>query len=239
VAERTAQEALGFIGRLRRFDLGLEIDLRLRPEGGKGLLVRTYDGFGAYDVGDMEMWERFAAGPARLIAGDPDALELVRHAAYAVPLTGARLDELIRMKSRIELERVKPQHRYRDVKLGAGGLSDIEWIVHLTEMRLPAELGVGSGIGMPDRIRALGRHGILNALEVDGLLEARTHLLAVRNRLFLLQLNDDLVPENPDRLERLAFAFGQATANDFLRVHEPIVQWVRDLFAATLERLRS
>ena len=122
---------------LKRFGTDIEVDLRLRPDGGKGLLVRSYDGFGTYEVSDMEMWERFALGNARLVSGRDDAMDLVRHAAYALPLTPDRLHELLAMKRRIETERLKPQHKERDVKLGHGGLNDIEWTVHLTEMRYP------------------------------------------------------------------------------------------------------
>lgn len=236
-AERAAQEFLGFLAQLKRYDAPLNLDLRLRPDGGKGLLVRTYDGFGAYEVEGMAMWERFALGHARLLKGSPETLDLVRHAAYALPLTPANLQELVEMKRRIESERIKPEHLMRDVKLGHGGLNDIEWIVHLIEMKYPEQLEAGRTSAMPDRIRALGKQALLNAFEVEALLEARTHLLRVRALIFYQQLKNDLVPENPDRLERLARACGLETANDFLRIHEPIVNWVRRLFIETLERL--
>jgi glutamate-ammonia-ligase adenylyltransferase len=172
-----------------------------------------------------------------LLKGSPETLDLVRHAAYALPLTPANLQELVEMKRRIESERIKPEHLMRDVKLGHGGLNDIEWIVHLIEMKYPEQLEAGRTSAMPDRIRALGKQALLNAFEVEALLEARTHLLRVRALIFYQQLKNDLVPENPDRLERLARACGLETANDFLRIHEPIVNWVRRLFIETLERL--
>jgi len=236
-AERAAQDFLAFLNQLKRFEAPLSVDLRLRPDGGKGLLVRTYDGFGAYEVSDMELWERFALGHARLLMGSSETLDLVRHAAYVLPLTPPRLQELIEMKRRIETERIKPEHLLRDVKLGHGGLNDIEWIVHLTELRYPEQLEAGRHQTMPERIRALGRERLLNAFELDALLQARNHLLKVRAHIYYLHLKEDLVPENPDRLERLARAYGLETANDFLRVHEPVVNWVRRLFLETLERL--
>ncbi|HWD40543.1 MAG TPA: nucleotidyltransferase domain-containing protein [Fimbriimonas sp.] len=236
-AETVAQKLLGFLSGLKRFGFDLEVDLRLRPEGGKGLLVRTYDGFGAYEVSDMEMWERFALGHARLVSGNPDALDLVRRAAYALPLTSDRVADLASMKRRIELERVKPQHIQRDVKLGHGSLNDLEWIVHLLEMRYPERVEAGKSANTVERIKMLGRSGLFNAFEVDALLAARRHLLDVRTWIYLLQFPADLVPENPDRLTRLARAMGLSDANEFLRQHEPIVSWVRHTFLTTLDKV--
>ncbi|MEZ0324681.1 MAG: hypothetical protein ACAH95_02145, partial [Fimbriimonas sp.] len=207
-AEMQAQLLLAFISELKRLGTPIEIDLRLRPEGGKGLLVRTYEGLTAYDFEGMEMWERFALGHARQLQGNPEALRLVMHSAYGLPLTPERIKELAKMKRRIETERVKPQHVRRNVKLGYGGISDLEWLVHLHEMRYPTTLGAGETTDMQDRIRRLGRTGLINALEVELLLHARQHLLDLRNRLYLMGQSEDLVPENPERLDRLAHTLG-------------------------------
>ncbi len=238
-AEMQAQLFLAFVGELKRLGAPFEVDLRLRPEGGKGLLVRTYEGLTAYDFEGMEMWERFALGHARQITGNPEAQRLVMHSAYGLPLTPERIKELSKMKRRIETERVKPQHVRRNVKLGYGGLSDLEWLVHLHEMRYPTTLTVGETTDMPARIKRLGRAGLINALEVELLLEAREHLLDLRNRLFLMGQGDDLVPENPERLDRLAHSLDFEQGNDFLAHHERIIETVRRLYIEGLERLRA
>lgn len=238
-AEAQGQKFLGLLGEMRRAGVQIEIDLRLRPEGGKGLLVRTYSGLKAYDLDGMEMWERFALGHARLLRGNDAAIELVRHCAYAMPLTPERLRELVVMKTRIENERLDPKYKRRNVKLGNGGLNDIEWLVHLNEMRYPNAAQSGTTTEMGERIRNLGRARLINALETEALLEARTHLLEVRARLFLLGLTDDIVPENPDKLGRLAHAMGFADCNRFLARHEQIIGSVRTLLEEGLERLHA
>lgn len=143
------------------------------------------------------------------------------------------------MKRRIESERLKPQHLPRDVKLGHGGLNDIEWTVHLTEMRYPTATRAGETPNMELRIRNLGRASLLNALEVDGLLEARSYLLDLRNRLHLLEIKHNLVPENPDRLALLAKVSGLNDGNEFLRRHQEITGWTRQMFLGTLERMKA
>jgi len=241
-AEQQAQHFIRLVGQLHRLGAPLEIDLRLRPEGGKGLLVRTYDGFRGYDLDGMEMWERFALGFSRRLKGSEEAFAVVLHGAYGLPLTPERLRELTKMKRRVETERVMPQHVRRDVKLGAGGLNDIEWLVHLHEMRYPEATGAASapsgGRTMADRIRRLGRVSLINAVESEVLLDAHRYLVELRTRIWLLGLQDDLMPENPDRLERLAKACGLGSANDLLAKHREVTEAVRRLYTESLERLR-
>lgn len=238
-AEQQAQGLLSIMHTLKRHGCPVEIDLRLRPEGRQGLLVRTYDGVRAYELERMEMWERFALGSSRLVRGSTKAREVLLRAAYAMPLTPERLKELTTMKKRIEAERVQPQHRRRNVKLGHGGLGDIEWFVHLHEMRYPTATQVGENPKLEDGIRALGRARLINAVETEQLLAALHHMQTVRFRLALLGFKDDLVPENPDKLDRLAHAWGDKDGNAFLERHEHMIDTVRAIYVEGMERLRA
>lgn len=238
IAEKQAQLFLGFLAQLSRLGAPIKVDLRLRPDGGKGLLVRTYDGLKTYDLDGMEMWERFALGRARLVVGHAKAEAIVYHCAYGLPLTPERLLELTKMKRRIETERVKPQHLHRDVKLGSGGTTDIEWLVHLNEMRFPTAYSVGMHGDMVDRIRALSQARLLNALEADTLVDAYRFLRELRAKIYLLGIDDDLLPENPDKLDRLAHACGFSDGNSLLSRHQSVVEPVRRLYVDGLERLK-
>lgn len=238
-AEQQAQHFLAMLGQLKRLGMPLGVDLRLRPEGGKGLLVRTYDGFRAYDLDGMEMWERFAIGHARLVYGDPRAIDLVDKSAYGLPLTPERLKELVRMKRRVETERVQPQHVRRNVKLGSGGLNDIEWLIHLHEMRYPESTKAGSTTEMSERIQRVARARLLNALEAEILRDARTFLLELRAWLVLQGHTGDLMPENPDRLDRLAQVLGIEHGNALLARYLDVTETVRRLYLEGLERLRA
>ncbi|MCW5943832.1 MAG: nucleotidyltransferase domain-containing protein [Fimbriimonadaceae bacterium] len=236
-AEAHAQQSLAFLAALKRYDAPVELDLRLRPEGGKGLLVRTYEGFRKYELEDMELWERFALGRTRLVHGSTESSGLLAKASYALPLTPERLDELVAMKRRIETERVLPTHRRRNVKLGHGGLSDIEWLVQLHQMRYPTATHAGSAVRTDERLRLLAHAHLINAVELEELLIAQRYLCHIRNRLCLLGHKGDLLPENPDKLERLARLEGLSDPNAFLAHHEHIVEVVRLLYVEGLQRL--
>ncbi len=238
-AEAEAQRLLSNFRKLRQFGLHVNVDLRLRPDGSKGLLARSHTGLLNYDLEGMEMWERFALGHARPIRAGKEGLRVVRKCAYGLPLTPERLHELTEMKKRIEAERIPSHLRTRHVKLGHGGLNDIEWTVHLLEMRYPNAAAAGTKYLISDRIHNVGRAGLLNVIEVEQLLIAHAHLAKLRTLLYLLMVDDDVLPENPEKLDRLAEGFSLASGNEFLSVHRSITECTRSIFIETLARLRA
>ena len=238
-AEAKAQEYLSFFGQLKRSGVDLTIDLRLRPDGGKGMLVRSYEALNAYDLSGMEMWERFALGQARLVMGNASALVTIQKISRSKPLGTTSLGELLDIKGRMETERLTPQNSLRDVKLGMGGLTDIEWLVHLIEMRFSTESESAGTRSMPDRVGNLERAGHLDQTEADRVVDSHRHLIEVRIRLSLLGFDKDIIPENPDKLNRLALTMDFPSGDKFLEEHKKKIESVRAIYLKTLERLKA
>lgn len=238
-AENQASGLLAMLDRLRRFGAPFRVDAG-RPDSPKrARLVRGYDEFLRYELERMGMAERLGLGDARLILGDEEAQALARRVALAQPLTPERLRELIVAKRQIETEQVAPRHVRRDLKFGQGGLQEIVWFVHLMEMRYPTATRAGVSTDLTARIATLGRARLINAVETEELLKARTHLLDLRARLALIGQRGDLLPENPDKLDVLARAIGEGDANGLLRRHERVLSTVRAIFADGMDRLRA
>src|SRR5204863_4679144 len=109
------------------------IDLRLRPEGTAGPLVRSLESMENYYAGFGETWERLALIKARGIGGSRElAYEFLRqHQPFIFPKNASPdlLDEIGSIKRRIERDIVGADKLERDVKLGRGGIRDIEFIV--------------------------------------------------------------------------------------------------------------
>ncbi len=231
--EQEVAMLLEFLGEIRRAagDLGRSLPEAIPP-------VLSYDEFKKYELESMPTLERFRLGCARLVWGDREAGDLVTKAAYAMPLTPERLRDLVGRR-KAEVDAISAPYRYRDVVAGIGGLADVEWLVHLHEMRYPTATHAGSTTALEARIQELGNARLINSVERDELLEARRHLLEVRHRLRLLGLTPDIVPENPDKLSRLAGSFGYADGNDFLAYHQRVTGTVRSLYVESLERLRA
>ncbi len=126
-------------------DPALEVDAGLRPEGKQGPLVRSLDSYGAYYAKWSRVWEAQALLRADAVVGDTDLrrrfTELIDPLRY--PEGGLSHDDVVeirRIKARVDTERLpRGADRNTHLKLGRGGLSDIEWTVQLLQMRYGAE----------------------------------------------------------------------------------------------------
>lgn len=118
---------------------GIAVDSDLRPEGRSGPLVRSLDSYRAYYAKWSEPWEAQALLRARPVAGDQalrDAfVELIDPLRYPESVPEKSLRQMRRLKARMEAERLPRGADSRThLKLGRGGLSDIEWTVQLIQL---------------------------------------------------------------------------------------------------------
>lgn len=123
-----------------RGEYPLQLDADLRPEGKNGPLSRSLDSFAEYYRRWMEVWERQALLRARPLAGcdelAADFMELVDAIRYGEEPSPAQVREIRRIKARVESERLpRGADPARHVKLGRGGLSDVEWLVQLLQLQ--------------------------------------------------------------------------------------------------------
>lgn len=120
--------------------LEFELDLDLRPEGKQGPVVRSLDSYRAYYERWSAIWENQALLRARPIAGSVELQtafeELANNYRYPEQIALANIQEIRRIKARVETERL-PQGAdpKRHLKLGRGSLSDVEWAVQLMQLQ--------------------------------------------------------------------------------------------------------
>ena len=118
----------------------LDVDADLRPEGRNGPLVRTLASYAEYYQRWSSPWESQALLRARPVAGDPGLgarfVELVAPVRYPVGgADAATVREVRRLKARMEAERLpRGVDPARHLKLGRGGLSDVEWTAQLLQL---------------------------------------------------------------------------------------------------------
>lgn len=168
----------------------LEVDADLRPEGRNGPLVRTLASYGEYYQRWSSPWESQALLRARVVAGDPDLgdrfVELIgplRYPAGGVDASVVR--EVRRLKARMEAERLpRGVDPARHLKLGRGGLSDVEWTVQLLQLSHAHEV---PGLRTPSTLEALAA-----ATDAD-LLGARDTAILREAWLMSSRLRDGIV----------------------------------------------
>ena len=121
-------------------DPALTIDADLRPEGKQGPLVRTLDSYARYYATWSVVWEAQALLRANASVGDEDLCrrftELIDPLRFPVDgITEDDVREVRRIKARVDDERLpRGADRATHLKLGWGGLTDVEWTVQLLQM---------------------------------------------------------------------------------------------------------
>ena len=211
------------------------LDLRLRPEGKGGEPVPSLDACRRYYAERAQTWERQAMVKARFLAGDArvaeEFLRIVTPFAYPEGMPAAMADEVRAMKRRIENERSSAATRGRDLKLGPGGLSDVEFLAQLTQMRQ----GHGRpALRRPDTLgalAALAAEGILPAAEAAALREGYRFQMRLRNLLYLRAGgHTSVLPEGDEDQRAVARALGMDNAGELLEAFYQHRRRVREIF---------
>jgi len=229
-ATKVSERLLEALSAVTREGAAFRVDANLRPEGKHGPLARSLDSYRAYWERWAQTWEFQALIKARPVAGDVAlGQEFMRAATpfvYPERLAPEAVAEVRRMKARVEKERLPAGQDPRfNVKLGIGGLADVEWTVQLLQMRNGGGLGALRVAGTLDGVEALRREGLLPGRDADWLVEAARFLNRVRNLAFLASGRaEDSLPRNVDEMERLARIMGysapgrQAFLEDYRRI---------------------
>ena len=166
-AEAVAKQVMGLLA--SALPHPLEVDCDLRPEGRNGVMSRSLDAYREYYGRWSALWERQALLRARSCAGDRDLgrrfEELINPLRWAQDgLQPQDLREIRRIKARVEAERLpRGIDPARHLKLGPGGLSDVEWSAQVLQLahagRIP-ELRTTSTVGA---LQAAVQAGVLSA----------------------------------------------------------------------------
>ncbi len=194
------------------------IDLRLRPEGSAGPLARSLESMENYYAGFGETWERLALIRARGVAGSEELVYefLQQHQPFIYPKspTPDLLDEIAALKRRIEREIVGHENLDRDVKLGAGGIREIEFIVQALQLVHGARHAFLQETSTLKTLRELAQVELLPHKEVLALDAAYRFLRRVEHRLQIeAEQQTHTIPEDAEALRRLALSLGFASAD--------------------------
>jgi glutamate-ammonia-ligase adenylyltransferase len=179
---RAVQKLLALIDTATPAGRLYEADLRLRPDGGKGMLLCSLRRFADYQASEAWAWEHQALVRARFVAGNPElgaAFETIRADVLARPRERAavrRDTAAMRLRMRAELDRSRADAF--DLKQGVGGLVDLEFLLQagvLAAASAHPELCVPRAT--PALIDALEAAGEFNPQAASALRDAHACLL--------------------------------------------------------------
>ena len=217
------------------------IDLRLRPEGTAGPLVRSLESMENYYAGFGETWERLALIKARGIAGSKElAYEFLReHQPFIYPKspTPDLLEEISAIKRRIERDIVGHEDLERNVKLGVGGIREIEFIVQALQLVHGARNAFLQEQSTLKALSALAELDLLPRDETRSLDHAYRFLRRVEHRLQIEgEQQTHTVPEAPEPLRRLALSLGFPKPEHFLEALQEQMRGVRAIFLRVMSQ---
>ena len=206
------------------------VDLNLRPEGKGGDIATSLETYRHYYTTRGETWERMALLKSRPIAGDRSLgrrfLSTIDSFVHGPPFAVAEFAEVRAIKARINQKLAARHPRDRNVKLGIGGIREVEFIAQSLQLAYGRKYHDIHDRHTINALRKLHRHTLISQRDYRHLLDA---YLFYRNVEHKLQMVEDLqthtLPANPEEFQRCALMMGyrnvkESSAADQLRRHD-------------------
>lgn len=197
------------------------VDMRLRPWGDGAALAISYVALEKYLSQHGREWERYAWIKARIVTGGVEGeqlLKMTRPFVFRKYVDYTAFEAMREMKSMIERE-VQRRNLQDDIKLGAGGIREIEFIVQVFQL-----IYGGSKLELQDRQCLVSLHhlGETELLDQTAVVELEDAYLFLRRVEHAIQaLNDQQtqsLPTEIDLRQRMTDTLGYASWDDFLTV---------------------
>lgn len=211
------------------------VDMRLRPFGESGPLVMSYAAIEDYYQEQGRDWERYAMIKARVMGSEmyPEYQELrqmLRPFVFRRYIDFSAIQSLRRMKSMISSE-VRRRGLSNNIKLGAGGIREIEFIAQVFQLVRGGREPSLRGRGLLETLAAIKE---LNLLEVDEVEQLEVSYRFLRKQENLLQAMADkqtqTLPENESDQAKLALAMGKKSWSELLQDTQDHMQSVHTIF---------
>lgn len=207
-----------------------DVDTRLRPQGSKGMLAVSMEAFAAYQCNEAWTWEHMALARARPVFGSEPAKAML--SALILDILRAPVDEekvlADAVKMREDIERHKPPSGPLDVKLGPGGLIDLEFAVHVLQLT-----------------RKKGLHPRLDTaieeLAAENLVDAKiagAQLLLTQMLVTIRLVAPQTTSPSEESCELMARACGSPSWSDLLARHDEARHSVAELWKRVKEGKR-
>lgn len=222
-----------------------QLDPNLRPEGKQGALVRSLEGHLSYYQRWAESWEFQALLKARFIAGDPDLgeqyIESIRPLIWSKPDRAAIVESARHLRKRV-LDLIPAGERELEIKLGRGGLRDVEFTAQLLQLVHGVTDPALRVMNTFEALNALAGAGLLSRADRDVFVDSYSFLRTLEHRVQLTKLRrTHLLPTDESELRRVARAMGlnsgqllekwSATRAQVAKLHDSV--FYRPLLQAT------
>lgn len=233
---RVGQQVIKYLGDMTADGFVYRVDMRLRPFGNSGSLALSLDGMENYLFTQGRDWERYAWIKSRVICGTSEEVSaldaLLRPFIYRRYLDYAVFESLRDLKRQIGVK-VDKEGSQRDIKLGRGGIREIEFIAQSFQLVRGGREPKLQGRQLREVLAALAENNHLSGGDVTRLVKAYDFLRRAENRL---QMVDDrqthVIPDDDQARQRLAFSLCFVDYDSFVEALEGHCEFVQKSFAS-------
>ncbi len=226
------------VGEMTDEDYCYRVDMRLRPEGKMGALARSLYSYELYYESWGETWERQALLKARFSAGNERVgnrfIQMIQPFIYRKYLDYAAISEIRHMKERIDQKIGAKGEYYQHVKLGYGGIREIEFIVQAYQLIYGNQRPDIRERNTLHALNGLKKFGYIKKEEYPFLTEAYKLFRRVEHRLQIVHERQiHTLPSDERELEKLARRLGfrgAKASREFLRVYKRYTSEVRNIY---------
>lgn len=204
----------------------VDIDTDLRPEGKSGPLVRTLASYAKYYSTWSEPWEAQALLRARPIAGDQELghafVRLIDPLRYPQEVPESSMMQMRRLKARMESERLpRGGDKKRHLKLGTGGLSDVEWTVQMLQLQHAHTHPALRTTSTLEALNAATKNGLIDEDSAHKLEAAWIIASRVRSAAVLYKgRGSGVLPTDETELEAIALLLGYEPGGGYQLVED-------------------
>ena len=217
---KLAEAFIAEVSRVTADGMLFRIDLRLRPEGDAGPLCRSLPSYENYYTEWGQTWERMMLIKARGVAGDEslagEFLEMIQPFRFPGSMNADVLHEIAAVKDRIEKEIVGTEEMERNVKLGRGGIREIEFVAQSLQILHAGRLPFLQTAQTLPCLAKLAQYQLLTEADAQQLDAAYRFLRDVEHRL---QMEDNqqthVIPADRPAQQRLAGLMGFKSLAEF------------------------
>ncbi len=238
--ERFASQLIADLSRTDSHGTLYSIDARLRPEGKNAPLAVSFDAFNEYLHKRASLWERQSLTRSRMIAGGEalgkQAMRTIRKFVYNSPLPSGWQKEILAMRTKTESRSRTFSTHSVDIKVGAGGLMDIEFCIQA--LQLAAGKNSDEATNMFGLLAKYSRE--FKFTKDIRQLNENYHLLRKIETALRLSLDTqtNILPSDEEQLEYLGKVTGFASRTEFLKTTDNAMKENRRIFESILSSLK-
>ncbi len=211
-----AEALIKFLSEYTSKGFAYKVDMRLRPDGSKGVLTNNVEGYENYYLKSARPWEIQSLLRARPVAGDMrllEAFEQIKRSTIMIKGVEIKGSDIKDMRERIVHEVSKESMGY-DVKKGPGGIKEVEFLTQYLQLKHAKTF---PDLIIPDTVSAVKRltkYGILDVVSEELLLSSHRFLKTIDT---LLRFNEvDILRPDSELVDVIARFIGPASRDELI-----------------------